>query len=249
MSGNSLWYEGRVSLSMFDRLMKAAMVCVLAGLAAACATGPKAMPGMAVTSADTAANQQITSNDRPAAYVLRANDVIRMSVFREEDLSLDNAVISAEGTVSFPLIGEVRAAGLTLSQLEQQIATELGARYLRNPSVTVNIVSYASHQVTVEGAVQRPGVYTFLPGTRLSGGIALGGGADRVAAREEIAVFRETPQGMEIAKFSYSAIQAGTMLDPVLMPGDRIVVGTDGLSQFWQDLLRTLPLFALFTRL
>ena len=50
-----------------------------------------------------------------------------------------------------------------------------------------------------------------------------------------------------VAKFDYRAVSQGTMIDPVLEPGDRVVVGTSGLSQFWQDLLRALPAFGLFT--
>jgi len=52
---------------------------------------------------------------------------------------------------------------------------------------------------------------------------------------------------MTVAKFDYRAVQQGTMIDPVLQPGDRVVVGTSGLSQFWQDVLKTIPVFALFT--
>jgi len=63
----------------------------------------------------------------------------------------------------------------------------------------------------------------------------------------EVAIFRETPDGLMVAKFDYRSVRQGTMLDPVLAPGDRVVVGISGLSQFWQDLLRALPAFALFT--
>lgn len=223
---------------------------ILALLAlAGCASTPTAYPGPAQTQPDASLNQQLMQAAVPPSYVLRPADVISVSVFREEELSIPSVAISADGRVSFPLVGELQVAGLSLAQLESQLETELGARYLRDPNVAVNIVSYTSHQVTVEGAVDNPGMYPFQPGTRLSGGIALGGGVIREANREEIAVFRQTPAGMEVAKFDYNALQQGTMFDPVLLPGDRIVVGTDGLSVFWQDVLRSIPVFALFTRI
>mgnify|MGYP007056299579 FL=1 len=53
---------------------------------------------------------------------------------------------------------------------------------------------------------------------------------------------------MAVAKFDYAQVRAGTMIDPVLAPGDRVVVGTSGLSQLWQDFLKAVPAFALFTR-
>jgi polysaccharide export outer membrane protein len=49
-----------------------------------------------------------------------------------------------------------------------------------------------------------------------------------------------------VAKFDYGQIRQGTMLDPILEPGDRVVMGTDGLSQFWEDLLMALPAFGIF---
>jgi hypothetical protein len=49
-----------------------------------------------------------------------------------------------------------------------------------------------------------------------------------------------------IAKFDYGQVRQGTMLDPVLQPGDRVVMGTDGLSVFWEDLLKALPAFGVF---
>ncbi|MCX7677539.1 MAG: polysaccharide export protein [Alteraurantiacibacter sp.] len=206
------------------------------------------MPGRAVTTPDASLNQQLVSQPVPAGYALRPADVIRVQVFREADLSLDSVVIAADGTVSFPLVGEMQVAGLTPVELENQLEARLGARYLRDPSVAVNIISYGSHLVTVEGSVTQPGIYPFQPGTRLSGGIALARGPTRVANQQEIAVFRQTPDGMEIAKFDLAAVRAGTMLDPVLMPGDRIVVGKDNLSQFWQDVLQALPALGIFTR-
>jgi polysaccharide export outer membrane protein len=63
---------------------------------------------------------------------------------------------------------------------------------------------------------------------------------------EQVAVFRESPQGIMIAKFDYQQVRQGTMLDPVLEPGDRVVMGTDGLSVFWEDLLKALPAFGIF---
>jgi polysaccharide biosynthesis/export protein len=112
--------------------------------------------------------------------------------------------------------------------------------------VSVNIAEYASHLVTVEGAVEKPGVYVFQPGARLSTAVALASGPKRTAKTSQVAVFRESPQGIMIAKFDYGQVRQGTMLDPVLEPGDRIIMGTDGLSVFYEDLLKALPAFGVF---
>lgn len=237
--------RGRNLRHWFALLFAVVMSFAVAG----CAKQAPLTPGMAVTVPDEALGQGYVASDITAGEArLRANDVISISVFREPDLSSDNLIITAGGLVSLPLVGEVQAAGLTPAQLEAQLEQMLGSRYLRNPDVSVNVAAYASHLVTVEGQVEAPGVYQFQPGARLSSGIALASGTTRVAQTSEVAVFRQTDEGIAIAKFDYTQVRAGLMLDPVLQPGDRIVVGTDNLSQFWQDALKALPVFALFTR-
>ena len=188
-----------------------------------------------------------TAEFLPGQYRLRANDLISVTVFREPQLSLEQVSVGADGWVSIPLLGPVMAEGLTAQMLEDRIEEAYGERYLREPDVAVNVVEYRSHRVTVEGSVTNPGMYTFQPGTRLSGGISLAAGPTRTADLQEVAVFRDTDDGMTIAKFDYGAVRAGRMADPYLQPGDRVVVGTDNLSVLWQDALRAVPLLGIFT--
>lgn len=215
----------------------------------ACASSAPIPPGAAVVQPDSALGQQGYSHEVPEVYQLRAGDTVSVRVLGEDNLSLESVSVSADGFVSIPLIGAVRFSGLTLMQAQDQVTQMLSARFLRDPQVAVNVVEYGSHVVTVEGSVETPGLYQFMPGTRLSGGIALAAGVTRVSDLGEVAIFRTSPEGMEVAKFDYREVRAGRMLDPVLMPGDRIVVGTDGLSQFYQDALQAVPIFALFTRI
>ncbi len=216
----------------------------------ACAGGPSAQPGLAASAPDPALGQngyvQAFSGEN---YEIRPADKLKISVFREEGLSFDSIMVNADGQISFPLMGPIKVAGMTPEALENFLEKGLGDSFLLDPDVTVNVLEYASHTVTVEGQVENPGIYSFAPGTRLSGGISLASGPTRVADRGDVAVFRQTDGGIAVAKFDYAAVQAGTMLDPVLLPGDRIVVGTSGLSQFWQDFLKSIPVFALFTRI
>lgn len=183
---------------------------------------------------------------RATTYNLRPADLIAVVVFREPDLSLERVRVGVEGNVSLPMIGSIPAAGITAKQLEQDITRRFAAAGLKNPMVSVNIVEYASHLVTVEGTVENPGVYAFQPGARLSSAIALAAGPTRNAKISQVAVFRETSEGIMVAKFDYGQIRQGTMLDPVLEPGDRVVMGKNGLSQFWQDLLQAIPAFGIF---
>lgn len=230
------------------KLCRMAICGLLAAGLAACAGGPSAAPGNVNSIPASELNQNSYDAALGEEYVIRPADVLSITVFREEQLSANSVAVGADGHVSLPLIGRVAVAGQTTTSIEQRIEDALAAGYLQNPEVAVNVVLYGSHVVTVEGAVKQPGLYKFTPGTRLSGGISLAQGPDRTAKTTDIAVFRESTEGMQVAKFDYQAVRAGTMIDPVLQPGDRIVVGTNGLSVFWQDVLRSIPFFGLFSR-
>ena len=212
----------------------------------ACASTPEPVIGTSVATPRADLGQSGFSNARATTYLLRPTDQISVTVFREPDFSMDEVRLGVEGNVSLPLLGSIPAAGMTAAQFEQDVTRRLAAAGLRTPMVSVNVIEFASHLVTVEGAVKDPGVYAFQPGARLSAAIAMGGGPERTANSQQIAVFRENDQNISVAKFDYTQIRQGTMLDPILEPGDRVVIGTDGLSVFWQDFLRTVPAFGIF---
>lgn len=235
---------------MQKRFRRGPFVTSLSALAAlamtGCASTPEPRIGLSATEPLSDLGQDGYSYARPDIYLLRATDKISVSVFREPDLSAPEVRIGVEGNISLPMLGSIPAAGLTAKQLEQDVTRRLAALGLKTPSVSVNVTDFASHLVTVEGAVEKPGVFAFQPGSRLSSAIALAEGPKRSAKIDQVAVFRESPQGIMIAKFDYRAVSQGTMLDPVLQPGDRVVMGTDGLSVFWEDLLQALPAFGVF---
>lgn len=223
-----------------------ASTLILLPFIAGCASTPEPLIGPAVVQPLAELGQTDYTHRQPNTYLLRPADRISVSIFREADFSLENVRIGVEGNISVPMLGSIPVAGMTAKQVEQDLTLRLAAAGLKSPMVSVNIVEYASHLVTVEGAVTSPGVYTFQPGARLSAAIALASGPRNTAKRDQVAVFRETPDGIMIAKFDYRQVSQGTMLDPVLQPGDRVVMGTDGLAVFWQDVLRTIPAFGAF---
>jgi polysaccharide export outer membrane protein len=182
-------------------------------------------------------------------YRLAPKDTLQISVVGEPELTLESVRVGEDGGFMMPLVGRVQAAGLTQFQIADEIRDRLAASFVRNPYVTVNLVALDSHFVTVDGAVEDPGVFTFQPDTTLLGALALAGGPNRVARLNQIVVFREVEGQQFAARFDANAIRSGHMIDPVLEPSDRVVVGVSGSSQAWQDLLQALPAFALFTRL
>jgi polysaccharide biosynthesis/export protein len=96
--------------------------------------------------------------DPAAAYVLGPGDAITVTVFDLEEMNR-KVRVSQRGDVQLPLIGSVRAAGRSESELAREIATRLERDYLQNPQVDVFVDEYRSQQVAVTGAVASPGLY------------------------------------------------------------------------------------------
>jgi polysaccharide export outer membrane protein len=226
--------------------LSTAMCIAFALMSSACSNTPPIAPGNAIAAPINALGQAQYTATLPDTYAMRAGDVLSVSVFREPELSADRLVIGADGFVSLPLAGNVKAAGMTAGELDGVLTERLRAAQLKSPQVSVNIADYGSHRVTVEGAVKKAGVYQFQPGDRLSTAIALAEGTDRVANLREVAVFRRFDGQIGIAKFDLAQLRQGTMLDPIIQPGDRVVVGTSRLAQGWQDVLRALPAAGVF---
>ncbi|WP_234035679.1 polysaccharide biosynthesis/export family protein [Erythrobacter insulae] len=212
-----------------------------------CASSPEPVIGASVIEPRTDLGQTGYSFARSTLYQLRPSDKISVTVFREPDFSMESVQIGVEGHVSLPFLGSIPAAGMSAEQFERDVTQRLSAAGVKSPMVSVNISEYASHLVTVEGSVEKPGVYPFQPGARLSSALAMASGPSRTADTQQVAVFREHSTGIMVAKFDYQQMARGTMLDPILEPGDRIVMGTDGLSVFWQDFLRAIPAFGIFS--
>jgi polysaccharide export outer membrane protein len=90
---------------------------------------------------------------------LGVGDALRVTVFQQPDLTTE-ARVTERGTITMPLVGEVKVAGLTSTEAGRQIATELkSGKFLRNPQVSVAVTTVRSRQVNVLGMVARPGRY------------------------------------------------------------------------------------------
>ena len=146
-------------------------------------------------------------------YVLGSGDKVRVSVFGEADLTGEYEVDGA-GMVAFPLIGEVKAGGGTARQLEQSIATKLKEGYLRNPVVSIEVLTY--RPFFIMGEVRRPGSYPYKNGLSLLNAVALAGG---YTYRAKSSVWVITRTGDK--NFQEREVTDGTF---IIRPGDTIVV-------------------------
>jgi polysaccharide export outer membrane protein len=124
-------------------------------------------------------------------YRLSPNDVIRMKVFQEDDLTTE-ARISKDGTVTIPLVGAVMLGGKTMEEATGQLRDLFSKDYLVNPQVTLTVLEYAKRRFTVLGQVQKPGTYD-IPSEEsvtLLQAIAMAGGFTRLAVQGRVSVTR-----------------------------------------------------------
>jgi polysaccharide export outer membrane protein len=120
-------------------------------------------------------------------YKLDTGDRLRVTVYGHEDLSGEFEV-GGSGTVSLPLIGEVRASGLGAKQLEEMIIGQLKPNYLKNPSVTVEVLNYRPFFII--GEVKAPGSYPYVNGMRALNAVAIAGGYTYRAKKSKIYIMR-----------------------------------------------------------
>lgn len=183
---------------------------------------------------------------QPGEYRLGPLDTIDVTVFQEPDLSQKGLHLDAAGRVLIPLIGQVEAAGKTAVELSNQIASQLGQRYLVNPQVTVTVVSAVSQRVSVEGSVNEAGVYEIAGRTSLLQALALAKGPTRTAALSQVVVFRNINGQRNAAVFNIADIRRGAAPDPEIVGNDLIVVGFSNVKAGFRDFLSSSPLLAIF---
>jgi polysaccharide export outer membrane protein len=182
-------------------------------------------------------------------YRVGPSDLIEITVFQVPELS-KTVRVGAQGTLTLPLIGRVEAGGLTAQQLEALIAKKLTESYMQDPQVSVFIKEYISQRVTVEGGVNRPGVFPISGRTTLLQAIAMAGGLDKLANKNDIKLFRNRRDGSrETIPFDLEPIRKGEAPDPALSTSDVIVVGISGTRSAIKSVtetLRDISIFGLF---
>ena len=152
-------------------------------------------------------------SDSVSNYRLGSGDVISIQVLGEDDLKREKIRLSDAATISYPILGEIRLFGKTVVELEALIRDGLKGRYLVNPQVTVTINEYRSF--FINGQVEKPGGYQFIPGLTVRKAVSLAGGFKERASKEKIFVIRDDDRSKTPKRVSQ---------DEAIHPGDIITV-------------------------
>jgi polysaccharide export outer membrane protein len=165
-----------------------------------------------------------TAQGPDADYKIGAQDVLRIDVWKEPDISRVLPV-RPDGRISLPLLNDVQAAGLTPAQLAGVLTDGL-KKYITNPQVTVSVTEINSRRVYVTGEVTKPGAFPLLPGMTVLQALTSSGGFTQFAKVKGIYVLR-TENGKPVKHpFNYKDVVNGKKpeLDIQMQPGDVIVV-------------------------
>lgn len=162
--------------------------------------------------------------DKSAEYRLHAGDSITISVWKELDLQR-KVMIRPDGRFSFPLTGEVQAAGRTPDEVRIEIENSL-KKFIPEAVVTVIVEEFNGNRVYVIGQVTKPGMYVMNPSLNVLQALSLAGGSTPFAKLDSISVIRGSGPSQKTMPFRYSQVVEGKALQQnvTLESGDVVVV-------------------------
>lgn len=156
-----------------------------------------------------------------AAYILRPKDTIQLEVYQEDDLSVEVCILKT-GEASFPLIGSVPIAGLSVGAATEMIRARYLKGYLNDPKITLSVKEYAAEFISVIGSVKIPGQIPMPSSGRmdLASALASAGGLAPDADENGIRLVRASGTAADFTMTAIRGASGGTQL----APGDRVIV-------------------------
>jgi polysaccharide export outer membrane protein len=160
----------------------------------------------------------------PKGFVIGPEDVLSVHFWRDQEMSGD-VTVRPDGMITLPLVGDIRAAGLTPDVLKADIE-KISSRLITEPNVTVAVKQINSRKVFITGEVDKPGPYLLTGPRTVMQLISVAGGLLEYADKDNIVVLRTVNGQQTSYKFRYSDVSRGKGLEQniELQPGDTVVV-------------------------
>ena len=162
--------------------------------------------------------------EQPSTYQVGPGDVLQVAFYaggeKQEDFS---GTVSSLGTVTCPLLGELKVAGMTTYEISKAMTERLSHDFFVDPQVLVNVKDYGG-QVWVVGAVKSPGPYPFSEGLTALKACLLAGGFTDFASLKKVKVTRTVNGHPKAVAVDLTRVMQGKADDPPLLRGDRIEV-------------------------
>jgi len=173
-----------------------------------------------VCSADDATVAHVVDD----SYLVQAGDTLQVSVWKEPDLT-GEVLVRPDGALSFPLAGEVQAAGHTVEEIRKTLQTRF-AKYIPDPVVTVVVRKADGSRIFVLGKVNRPGDFALIRPIDVMQALSLAGGVTPYADVNGIRILRRAGSQQQVFRFRYDDVRKGKDLSQniLLQSGDTVVV-------------------------
>ena len=229
-----------------SRLAQTGLVAISLALTVGGCSTPRALEGeTSVTVVDSSelpppSRSDMTMLDR--SYLIGPYDKWQLTVFGIEELTDLKVQVDGGGRITFPMIGELEAAGKTPSELARYIEGGLQGRYIRDPQVSVNLEELVSQVVTVDGEVDEPGQYPVLGKMTLMKAVASAKGTTEFARQDDVVIYRSVEGTQMAALYNLGAVRKGIYPDPEIYPNDVVVVGNSRARRVFRDILSAAPL-------
>lgn len=155
---------------------------------------------------------------------LGPGDTFEVAVYGEKELS-GKYQVADDGMINFPLVGSVKVGGMAPTSVAREIQELLQTKQiLKNPSVSIYVLEYASKRVNVVGAVQKPGSIPWTPGMGVVQAISVAGGLTPLAAANDTIITRQESDQPKRYKVAVRRITEGRERDFLLVTGDIVYV-------------------------
>jgi polysaccharide biosynthesis/export protein len=176
-------------------------------------------------------------------YKIGPNDTLQITVLQVPDLTR-TVQVDTGGNIMMPLVGKMSVSGMNANELADAMKATLEKSYMKNAQVTVMVTQMTTQRVTVDGAVNQPGMYPLAGPTSLMQALALARGPDtRIANLGRVAIFRAGEGGMRVATvYDLEKIRDGKVPDPIVRADDIVVVDSSGMRTFLRDFSAGFPL-------
>lgn len=178
-------------------------------------------------------------------YRIAPLDTLTVKVFKMPELSGDYEVDLA-GQIALPLVGSVDAVELTTSELDTVLTQKFGVKYLENPDISVGVKSSTRRNVTIDGAVKSSGSFPINGPTTLLQAVALAGGVAEDGNARRVAIFRTIGGTRQAAAFDLADIRRGKSPDPMVYPGDIIVVDGSSIKALQKRIMENMSVLSVF---
>ena len=162
--------------------------------------------------------------DMENRYIIGAEDVLRVDVWRQPNISV-TVPVRSDGKISVPLVNDIQAAGLTPEELRNEIAKEL-VKFIEGPTVSVIVEAINSLRITISGNVNAPGVYKVGGSLSLLEAVSLAGGLSEYGDGKKVRILRKEDGEEKMYQVNYNeAIEGEDISQNVrILPGDSIIV-------------------------